>query len=121
APGAVLEDAIREQPQIWSRMTNATRVTDVHSASDYSYRNTSLVGDRWILAGDAAGFIDPIFSTGVFLGIRSGEQAAIALDGALKSRADHPRLFAAYEKQMNRIMNQYLRFVSNWYKPHFAH
>ncbi|MDB6154356.1 MAG: monooxygenase FAD-binding protein [Chthoniobacteraceae bacterium] len=120
APEQVLEDAIREQPQIWSRMTNATRVTEVHSASDYSYRNTSLLGDRWLLAGDAAGFIDPIFSTGVFLGIRSGEQAAHALHAALKNPLVRAAEFRKYEKNVNRVMDLYLRFISNWYKPQFA-
>ncbi len=120
SPEATLEDAIREQPQIWSRMPQATRVTEVHSASDYSYRNTSLFGDRWLLAGDAAGFIDPIFSTGVFLGIRSAEQAVEALDAALKNPAARVPAFKKYERKVNRVMDLYLRFVSNWYKPHFA-
>jgi flavin-dependent dehydrogenase len=119
-PATALEEAIREQPQIWSRMTRASRVTEVHSASDYSYRNTSLFGDRWLLAGDAAGFIDPIFSTGVFLGIRSGEQAAKALDEALKHPQSRAAVFKKYERSVNRVMNLYLRFVSNWYKPQFA-
>ncbi|MEO6181708.1 MAG: NAD(P)/FAD-dependent oxidoreductase [Verrucomicrobiota bacterium] len=119
-PEVALDDAIREQPQIWSRMTQATLVTEVYSASDYSYRNTTLVGDRWLLAGDAAGFIDPIFSTGVFLGIRSGEQAANALDEVLKNPRCRAVVFKKYERSVNRVMNLYLRFVSNWYKPQFA-
>jgi 2-polyprenyl-6-methoxyphenol hydroxylase-like FAD-dependent oxidoreductase len=119
-PEQALEDALREQPQIWSRMTQATRVTEVYSASDYSYRNTSLFGDRWLLAGDAAGFIDPIFSTGVFLGIRSGEEAANALHEALRNPHGRLAVFKKYEHSVNRVMNLYLRFVNNWYKPHFA-
>ncbi len=119
-PEAALDQAIREQPQIWSRMGEATRVTEVHSASDYSYRNISLYGDRWLLAGDAAGFIDPIFSTGVFLGIRSGEDAAHALDQALKNPRSRSSLFKKYERDLQRVMNLYLRFVNNWYKPQFA-
>lgn len=120
APEKALQEAIREQPQIWSRMTQSTRVTEVYSASDYSYRNTSLFGDRWLLAGDAAGFIDPIFSTGVFLGIRSGEQAADALDAALQKPSARSGAFKKYERSVNRVMDLYLRFVSNWYKPQFA-
>ena len=119
-PEQALEDALREQPEIWSRMAQAERITEVHSASDYSYRNTSLFGDRWLLAGDAAGFIDPIFSTGVFLGIRSGEQAAAALDSALKQPSTRATVFRQYERAVNRVMDLYLRFVSNWYKPQFA-
>jgi FADH2-dependent halogenase len=118
-PEQALEDAIREQPQIWSRLSRAERITEVHSASDYSYRNTSLVGDRWVLAGDAAGFIDPIFSTGVSLGIRSGEQAALAIDSALRNPTKRATVFREYERAVNRVMDLYLRFVSNWYRPRF--
>jgi len=119
-PEAALDQALREQPLIASRMTGSTRVTEVHSASDYSYRNTSLVGERWVLAGDAAGFIDPVFSTGVFLGVRSGEEAADALDEALRQPARRAAAFAKYERGVRRVMGLYLRFVSNWYKPQFA-
>lgn len=120
SPEVALEESLREYPTIWNRMTNATRVTEVHSASDYSYRNTSLIGDCWMLAGDAAGFIDPVFSTGVFLGIRSGEEAAEALDKALKNPSQRAAAFASYERSVNRVMDLYLRFVNNWYKPHFG-
>jgi len=119
-PEQALEEALREQPEIWSRMAPAERVTEVHSASDYSYRNTRLCGDRWLLAGDAAGFIDPIFSTGVFLGIRSGEQAAYALDAALKDPRTGAAAFQRYERAVNRVMDLYLRFVNHWYQPQFA-
>ena len=119
-PEAVLEDAIREQPEIWSRMTESSRVTEVYSASDFSFRNTSLCGDRWLLAGDAAGFIDPVFSTGVFLGIRSGEEAAKAIGEALGNPRRRAAVFKKYERGVNRVMNLYLRFVGNWYKPQFA-
>jgi len=52
---AALEESLREQPLISKCMMKATRVTPAYSASDYSYRNTSLTGERWLLAGDAAG------------------------------------------------------------------
>lgn len=119
-PEAALEESLREQPMIWSRMTQASRVTQVYSIGDYSYRNSSLFGDRWLLAGDAAGFIDPVFSTGVFLAIRSGEDAANSLDAALRNPGARPVLFKKYERRVNRVMNSYLRFVSNWYKPQFG-
>ncbi|HEY1174403.1 MAG TPA: NAD(P)/FAD-dependent oxidoreductase [Verrucomicrobiae bacterium] len=120
SPEVSLEESLREYPTIWNTMTNATRVTEVYSASDYSYRNTSLIGERWMLAGDAAGFIDPVFSTGVFLGIRSGEEAAEALHTALKNPAQRASAFSRYERSVNRVMDLYLRFVNNWYKPHFG-
>ena len=101
------------------RMAGAVRLTPVHSAGDYSYRNTRLTGDRWLLAGDAAGFIDPIFSTGVFLAIHSGEQCADMLDEILADPARQPRLFRRYERGLHALMDKYLRFVTAWYRDEF--
>ena len=69
------------------RLAGARRVTKVYASGDYSYRNVALRGERWLMAGDAAGFIDPIFSSGVFLAIFSGERAADALIKALATPA----------------------------------
>jgi flavin-dependent dehydrogenase len=114
-----LEQALAEQPIIAKRMTNARRVSQVYVEADFSYRSTRLHGNRWLLAGDAAGFIDPIFSSGVFLAVFSGERAADSLNEVL----DHPRrakrLFAHYERAVNRAMDVYLRFVNAWYTKEF--
>ena len=114
-----LEQALAEQPTISKRMTNAQRVSKVYLEADFSYRSARLHGDRWLLTGDAAGFIDPIFSSGVFLAVFSGEKCADALNAVL----DHPRkatrLFAKYERSLNRAMDIYLRFVDAWYTKEF--
>ncbi len=119
SPEDVLDWAIRDSEVMRERMADAVRVTPVHSAGDYSYRNARLTGDRWMLAGDAAGFIDPIFSTGVFLAIHSGEQCADALDEILTDPARQPRLFRRYERGLHALMDKYLRFVTAWYRPEF--
>jgi flavin-dependent dehydrogenase len=115
-----LEQSLAEQPIIAKRMTGARRVSEVYTAADFSYRSTKLHGERWLLAGDAAGFIDPIFSSGVFLAVFSGEQCADALDEIL----DHPerarKLFRRYERAVNRAMDIYLRFVNAWYTKEFV-
>ncbi len=118
-PEEALGLMLREQPEIWSRMTHSTRVSPVYSESDYSYRNRILAGDRWLLAGDAAGFIDPIFSTGVFIAIESGAHAADAIDAAFKNPTCRATVFRKYARDINRVMDLYLRFVSHWYKPRF--
>ena len=114
-----LEQALTEQPIIAQRMTHARRVSEVYVEADFSYRSARLRGDRWLLAGDAAGFIDPIFSSGVFLAVFSGERCADVLNDIL----DHPRkarrLFASYERAVNRAMDIYLRFVNAWYTKEF--
>jgi flavin-dependent dehydrogenase len=118
-PEDFLEQALIEQPVIMQRMREARRVSGVHVAADFSYRSTQLYGDRWLLAGDAAGFIDPIFSSGVFLAVFSGELAADALHEVLDQPRKARRLFPRYEKRVNRAMDVYLRFVNAWYTKEF--
>jgi flavin-dependent dehydrogenase len=118
-PEDFLEEAIREQPILAKRMQNARRVSEVYVASDFSYRSTKLYGDRWVMAGDAAGFIDPIFSSGVFLAVFSGELAADALHEVLAQPRMAKKLFPRYEKKVNRAMDVYLRFVDAWYTREF--
>jgi flavin-dependent dehydrogenase len=114
-----LEQALAGQPTIAKRMADSRRVSKVYVEADFSYRSARLYGDRWLLAGDAAGFIDPIFSSGVFLAVFSGEKCADVLIEVL----DHPRkakrLFAQYERSVNRAMDVYLRFVNAWYTKEF--
>jgi geranylgeranyl reductase family protein len=119
SPEDFLEQALLEQPVIVERMREARRVSDAHVAADFSYRSTKLYGDRWLMAGDAAGFIDPIFSSGVFLAVFSGELAADALHEVLDQPRKVRKLFPRYEKQVNRAMDVYLRFVNAWYTKEF--
>ena len=100
-------------------MRDAERVTPVRTAADFSYRSSRLTGDRWMLAGDAAGFIDPVFSSGVFLAVLAGEQAADALHEVLDRPAKRRKLFARYERNINKAMDVYLRFVDAWYSKEF--
>ncbi len=116
---AFLEQTLAEQPIIAKRMTNARRVSQVYVEADFSYRSASLHGDRWLLAGDAAGFIDPIFSSGVFLAVFSGERSADVLNEVLDRPRKAKRLFAGYERAVNRAMDIYLRFVNAWYTKEF--
>ncbi len=119
SPEETLDRVIDASPVMRERMRDARRRTPVHAIGDYSYRNARLTGPRWMLAGDAAGFIDPIFSTGVFLAIHSGEQCADALHAVLAKPSRESRLFARYERGLRRVMDKYLRFVTAWYQPEF--
>lgn len=119
SPEGVLDWAIADSELMRERMRDARRVTPVYSAGDYSYRHARLTGERWLLAGDAAGFIDPIFSTGVFLAIHSGEQCADTLHAVLAASEKRARLFTRYERGLHRVMDKYLRFVTAWYRPEF--
>lgn len=118
-PEEFLEEAIAQQPFLVQRMTRARRVTKAYASADFSYRQSRFSGDRWLLAGDAAGFIDPVFSSGVFLALLAGEQAADILDVVLDHPQKAPRLFKQYERLLHRAMDGYLRFVESWYSKEF--
>jgi flavin-dependent dehydrogenase len=82
-PEETLDEEIRNCRGLDDRMTGAERVSPVHVLSDFSYRSTRCAGDGWVLIGDAFGFLDPVYSSGVFLALKSGEMAADAIIEAL--------------------------------------
>jgi flavin-dependent dehydrogenase len=118
-PEEALANCIAEQPMVNEWMGAAKRVTPVYATGDFSYRNSKLTGDRWLLAGDAAGFVDPVFSSGVYLALLSGEQAADALNLALDRPQSRPNAFRYYERRIGRVLDIYLRWASAWYTQEF--
>jgi flavin-dependent dehydrogenase len=66
-------------PVVRERVSPGKRVTGHFATKDYSYRATKVAGDGWVLVGDAWGFLDPLYSSGVLLALRSGEMAADAI------------------------------------------
>ena len=66
------------------RLADARRVAPFRAAKEYSYRSRRAAGDGWVLVGDAFGFLDPLYSSGVLLALRSGEMAADAISDALE-------------------------------------
>ena len=64
------------------RVAGATRVDKIYSIIDYSYRSRQCAGNGFILIGDAYGFLDPIYSSGVLLALKMAEFAADAIHDA---------------------------------------
>jgi flavin-dependent dehydrogenase len=111
---------LQENPKVTEQMSRARRVTEVHATGDFSFRNRRFTGERWVLAGDAAGFIDPVWSSGVFIAVLSGEKAADMLDRTLRQPQRRAAEFARYERQLGRVLDLYLKFVTAWYTQEFA-
>ncbi len=113
-------DQIAATPYLAKRLANATRVAQVRAISDYSYVSKKLAGDRFVLVGDAGAFIDPVFSTGVYLGMVGAFRAAIAVDAALTNGRFSRREFVAYEAWVLKQVETYKKFVKGFYKPEFV-
>ena len=119
-PEETLAGCIAEQPMVNEWMGSAKRVTQVYATGDFSYRNSRLTGDSWLLAGDAAGFVDPVFSSGVYLALLSGELAADTLTRVLNQPQTRAKAFRYYEGRIGRVLNVYLRWASAWYTQEFV-
>src|SRR4029453_8547624 len=110
-PAELFSRIWRSSPVLQERMANARLTGEMHVTSDFSYRNRRLVGQRLLRVGDAAGFMDPIFSAGVFLAMWSGKLAAETVQQAIAAGKAERRPFAAYEKRVRKGLMFYWRMV----------
>jgi flavin-dependent dehydrogenase len=101
------------------RMKNAKPVSPIQATGDFSYRNRRLFGPRLLRVGDAAGFMDPVFSSGVYLAMYSGRLAARAVLASLAAGDDGRRRFKSYEKTIFRAMDLYFEMVEGFYTRSF--
>lgn len=106
-------------PRAAALLEGARRVTEVRADADYSYLATRMAGERWVAVGDAAAFLDPIFSTGVLLAMQGGLDAAQAIDAGLERGALPASAFARYERLVRRRFQHFRRFATGFYDPAF--
>ena len=118
-PQDIFKRWLETSPPLAERMKNARLVGEFHTTSDFSYRNLRLVSQRLLRVGDAAGFMDPIFSAGVFLAMWSGKLAAQVINEAVERANDGARASLKYEKRINRGMRFYWQMVEHFYTTPF--
>ena len=118
-PEASLEHYVATTPGAARLMAAAQRVTPVRFDADYSYLGTVMAGDRWVTVGDAAAFLDPIFSTGVLMAMQGGLDVAEAIDAGLRDGDLSRRRFAAYERLVRARYHHFRRFAVGFYNPNF--
>ncbi|MBX5496477.1 MAG: tryptophan 7-halogenase [Bryobacteraceae bacterium] len=87
---------------------------------EYSYRSRHCAADGLVLVGDAFAFLDPVFSSGVFLALRSGELAADAIDAALTDGDYSAARFVEYGKTVCQGIEAMRRLVYAFYDHAFS-
>ena len=75
----VYDEEVEACPAIKERISIGKRAVGYFATKDYSYRSKQVAGPGWVLIGDAFGFLDPLYSSGVLLALKSGELAADAI------------------------------------------
>ncbi len=118
---AFLLDTLRGMPTVWARMAGAERVAPVHATGNYSYVSTRMCGPGWTKVGDAYAFIDPIFSSGVYLAMHSAERAAAMVDAALRTPAREAALQKAMARGFDRGLKEFSWFIYRFTTPVMRH
>jgi flavin-dependent dehydrogenase len=90
-------------------------VTGYFATKDYSYRTTQAAGDGWVLIGDAWGFLDPLYSSGVLLALKSGELAADAIVEGLKKGDTSGAQLGKWAPNFNAGVDRMRRLVCEYY------
>ncbi len=102
-------------PDVKRRVSVGKRVSKYFATKDYTYRADRVSGDGWVLVGDAFGFLDPLYSSGVLLALRSGELAADCIVAALTSGDTSREQLGRWESDFVRGMNRMRRLVCEYY------
>jgi flavin-dependent dehydrogenase len=118
---AFLMKTLESEPQVWARMQDAQRVAPVHVTGNYSYTCARMTGPGWVMVGDAYAFVDPVFSSGVYLGMNSAEQAADVVDGVLRDPSREAVLQAAMVKRLKRGLKHFQWFIYRFTTPVMQH
>lgn len=108
---------LESEPLVWRRMQGAERVAPVHVTGNYSYACRRMAGRGWVMVGDAYAFIDPIFSSGVYLGMNSAEAAAEVVDGALRDPSREAALQQAMARRLDRGLRHFSWFIYRFTSP----
>jgi halogenation protein CepH len=117
---AALYGLIDKAPRLREMLRNATRVTEgpygeIRVRKDYSYLNTRFWRKGMVLVGDAACFIDPVFSSGVHLATYSGLLAARSINSALAGIVPEERSFAEFDARYRREYGIFYEFLMSFY------
>jgi flavin-dependent dehydrogenase len=114
-----LDRTIAETPAVAHLLADARREWPVRVEKDFSFGSRAYAGDRWLLAGDAGSFLDPVFSTGVAIALESGLEAGQAVDGGLRSGDLSAGQFRTFARRQRQRFLSFRRFVIGFYTPEF--
>ncbi len=128
-PFALYYREIQACPEIAAILAGATitrlsadQSRDVLATQDWSYSSRQLTGPGWALAGDAAGFVDPILSSGVMIAHELGQKAAYTINTMFQSSSDAAidRLWDHYARTYRTFLRAYQAMAAFWYRNNFV-
>jgi len=119
-PAVIMKREIDRNVWIKEHLSSGEQFGDYWVTAEFSYRSKHPATDGLLLAGDAFAFLDPVFSSGVFLALKSGEMAADEVDAALKDGDTSGVRFAAYGERLCKGMENMRKLVYAFYDENFS-
>ncbi len=113
-----LLETLRKNAALWSRLEQAELIgNEVRVTGNYSYDSKRMGGPGWVLVGDAFAFLDPVFSSGVYLAMSGAEQAAGVVDTSLREPARERSLLRRLERRQRAGMRRFSFFIYRFNSP----
>lgn len=109
-------DCIKSRPELYEKLQKAEQMRPLTQEADYSYGMKQICGDRFALVGDAARFVDPIFSSGVSIALSGARFLAPELISALEKDDLSKASFSRFEKTMRNGTRNWYEFISVYYR-----
>lgn len=119
-PAEIFAREIGENAWIKEHLSVGQQVGEYWVTGEYSYRSNYCAADGVVLVGDAFAFLDPVFSSGVFLALKSGELAADAIHEALRSGDTSAECFRSYGEDLCIAIERMRKIVYAFYHPEFS-
>src|ERR1700761_2384231 len=101
-----LLETLNRNAGLRQRIERAELIGEVRVTGNYSYDSIRMGGPGWILVGDAFAFLDPVFSSGVYLAMSGAEQASAVVDEALRNPPRESTLMRKLEKRLRAGMGR---------------
>jgi flavin-dependent dehydrogenase len=108
-------EEVERCPAVKQRVSQGRRAAGYFATKDYSYRATKVAGDGWVMIGDAWGFLDPLYSSGVLLALKSGELAADAIVEGLAKGDTSAAQLGKWGDLFNKGVDRMRRLVCEYY------
>ena len=102
------------------RLEGANQLFPIQSTKDFSYRASRIAGNNWVLVGDAFGFLDPVYSTGLFLALKSGEMAADVIIEAFHKNDFSETQLGSFGPAFVKGMEAFRKLVYAFYTKEFS-
>ena len=107
-------------PGLKSRLENATRLGDLKTAKEFSYMTSKHAGDGWVLVGDAFGFIDPVYSSGVYFALEMGVRAGDAIVEGFQKQDFSAKQLGGWADSFQEGANWVRKLVHAFYTKEFS-